>query len=216
MKCTECGADVAENTKYCSQCGHAIDTAKIMPSRPYDKKLSDKGRPRGSGAVEDHLKPPSGLRRTLSTELVARQSELDSLTKLNDVIESRTYQADEVIIQKGDRNRDLLFLTEGLVEISTKEKSGNLILNKIRAPHIFGDIGFLLGSPRTATARAKTKVKLFILKYENLKSTTKEFPEWLQPLLRAFVSGIKELHDEITKLERKISELEDSKSNRGL
>ncbi len=148
----------------------------------------------------------SGLRRTLSTEVIAKEEELRTLTRLNALIESRTCQPGEVIVHKGEKNRDLFFLTEGLVEISTMEQDGNIVLNQITAPNIFGEIGFLFGFPRTATAIAKTEVNMFILSYDKLSQEIKEFPEWLSPILNSLVSGIKALQDEIKILIRRISD----------
>jgi len=135
--------------------------------------------------------------------MISREGELKTLAKLNALIESRTHQQGDVIIQKGEKNRDLFFLTEGFVEISTKEKDGNVILNEFSAPNIIGDIGFLFGFPRTATARAKTKVKVYVLKYEKMMQEISKFPDWLSPLLSSFVSGMKALHDEARGLKRK-------------
>ena len=146
---------------------------------------------------------PSGLRRTLSTELVTKQAELRTLMAVNGLIESRTWAPGKVIIQKGDTNRDLFFLAKGTVEIWAEEKEGCLILNSIESPNILGDVGFLSGLPRTATAKAKTEVRAFVLKYENFMNVCKGTPEWLSPLLSSFVSGIKALHYKIAEFQEK-------------
>lgn len=144
---------------------------------------------------------PSGLRRTLSTELVTKQAELRTLMEINGLIESRTWAPGEVIIREGDTNRDLFFLTKGVVEIVAEKESGPLILNEIEPPFILGDVAFLAGLPRTATVRAKTEARSFVLKYENFMSVSKGTPEWLSPLLNSFVSGIKSLHYRIAELQ---------------
>ena len=146
---------------------------------------------------------PSGLRRTLSTELVTKQAELRTLMEINGLIESRTWAPGEVIIREGDTNRDLFFLTKGVVEISAEKEAGFLILNEIEPPHILGDVAFLSGLPRTATAKAKTEVRSFVLKYEDFMRVFKGTPEWFPPLLSSFVSGIKSLHYRIAELQDK-------------
>ena len=136
----------------------------------------------------------SGFTRTLSTDMLRRQMESELAQRVEDLIEMRTFEAGEVIIRKGETSRDLLFLTDGLVEISTEQEDGKLILNELSAPYVFGEIAFLIGSPRTATATARTNVSAFILRYDKFKSIFKENPGWLQPLLTSFVNGIKALH----------------------
>jgi CRP-like cAMP-binding protein len=136
----------------------------------------------------------SGFTRTLSTDMLRRQMESELAQRVEDLIEMRTYGAGEVILRKGESSRDLLFLTDGAVEVSTEQEDGKLILNEMSAPYVFGEIAFLIGSPRTATATAKTNASAFVLRYDKFKSIFKENPGWLQPLLTSFVNGIKALH----------------------
>jgi CRP-like cAMP-binding protein len=136
----------------------------------------------------------SGFTRTLSTDMLRRQMESELAQRVEDLVETRTYGAGEVILRKGESSRDLLFLTDGVVEVSTEQDDGKLILNEMSAPYVFGEIAFLIGSPRTATATAKTNVSAFVLRYDKFKSIFKENPSWLQPLLTSFVNGIKALH----------------------
>lgn len=146
---------------------------------------------------------PSGLRRTLSTELVTKQAELRTLMEVNGLFERRNWKPGEVIIQKGDMDRDLFILTKGVVEIWAEEDSGCLLLNEVDAPNILGDVAFLSGLPRTVTVKAKTEVKSFVLKYGNFMNICKGTPEWLAPLVSSLVSGIKGLHYKIADLEDK-------------
>jgi CRP-like cAMP-binding protein len=130
------------------------------------------------------------------------------------LIESRTYKPGEVLIHKGETTRDLFFLTDGIVEISRKEGNGDLILNEIAPPYIFGEIAFLSGTPRTATAVAKTEVRAFVVKYEDLRDLFKGSLSWIHPLLTSFASRLKSLHHETRKLESKLSEVEERNRNR--
>lgn len=119
----------------------------------------------------------------------------------------KTYTPGEIIIQKGEMTRDLFFLTEGKVEISTKEEDGDFILNEIEPPQVFGDIAFFYGLPRTATAKAKTKVEVFILKYENFEYQVKELPELLKPIFNTLVSRIQSRDNKIKELEMEMVHL---------
>jgi len=200
MKCPKCQSQVFEKANFCSQCGKPItreDHAQSRTSSP-----SDEANMKTIGRVSVVSKAPSGLKRTLSTELVGRQTESPSPLDLNLLVESRTWEPGHVIMQKGEGNRDLLFLIKGHVEISTDPGEGDLVLNEVDAPHILGDIAFLSGLPRTASVMAKTEVKAFVLRYDRFKDLFGRFPEWLQPLLSSFTSGIKSLHYQIAELER--------------
>jgi len=148
MKCPRCQTETAKKAKYCSECGYHVKTGEDISAPTPSSGLSAQEDLTGSTASEGALKPPSGFRRTLSTELVARQTELRTLLRLSTLIENRTHKPGEVMIHKGEKKRDLYFLTEGVVEISRKERDGNLILDEIESPYILGDIAFLSGTPK--------------------------------------------------------------------
>jgi len=204
MKCTSCQAELAGKPKYCSECGQRIKSG--APSESGSGLAPPEERAAGG---EGALKPPAGFSRTLSTELVARQMELRVLVKLGALIQSRTYRPGEVLMHKGETNRDLFFLTEGSVEISRHEGDTEFVLNEIEPPYILGEIAFLFGAPRTATATAKTEVKAFVLKYEDMKELLNDFPAWLPPLLTSLASDMKSLHYKAQMAAKKLSELEE-------
>jgi CRP-like cAMP-binding protein len=202
VKCPKCQAELADAQKYCGECGQNVKAAE-PPSAGSS--------PRGSaqeetGDGEEALKLPSGFSRTLSTDLVARQIEARTSAKLSTLVQSRTYKPAEVLIRQGETSRDLIFLTEGVVEISRKGGEGDLVLNEIESPYILGDVAFLFGMPRTATATAKTEVKAFVLKHEDLKEILKDLPPWVHPLLTSLASDIKSLHHKNKTLEKRASE----------
>lgn len=206
MKCPKCQDELAQDVKFCSECGYDIRSGESVRARPHSSRFSSERDLAEGTEAGDALKPLSGFRRTLSTELVERQAELRTLIALNALIEGRTYRPGEVMIHQGETKRDLIFLIDGTVEISKKEGDGSLLLNEIEPPYILGDIAFLSGIPRTATARAKTEVNAFVLKYKDFRDLFKNSPEWLYPLLTSFVSRIKSVHDRAKELERRVQE----------
>jgi len=119
----------------------------------------------------------------------------------------KSYKAGEIIIQKGEKTRDLFFLIEGIAEVFTKDEAGSFILNEMRPPEVFGDFAFFYGLPRTATVKAKTYTEVFILKYEAFEYTVKELPELLRPIFESFIERIERRDKKIAELEREISDL---------
>ncbi|HEY1265982.1 MAG TPA: cyclic nucleotide-binding domain-containing protein [Candidatus Binatia bacterium] len=191
MKCPVCDADLAGTPNYCGACGHSLNAAAAAPQ---------------NDAEEPKL--PSGFSRTLSTDLVAKQIELRTQTKLAALVENRSYKPGEVMIRQGDLSRDRFILNEGVVEISRKGGEGEVVLNEVEPPYLLGDVAFLVGMPRTASARAKTEVNAFVVRYDALKEMIKEMPPWLRPLLTALESDIKSLHNKNRMLEQRAAEIE--------
>jgi CRP/FNR family transcriptional regulator, cyclic AMP receptor protein len=207
VRCPKCQAELADAQKYCGECGHNVKPAAEPPSPGSNPGVSAHEEAAG-GEGEEALKLPSGFSRTLSTDLVARQIEARMSAKLSALVQSRTYKPAEVLIRQGETSRDLFFLTEGVVEISRKGGDEDLVLNEIESPYILGDVAFLFGMPRTATATAKTEVKAFVLKHEDLKDILNDLPPWVHPLLTSLASDIKSLHHKSQTLEKRLSEAE--------
>ncbi len=207
MKCPKCLSELFEKAKFCSECGNPFRLEEDVRSLSRTSSPLGEENITGISSAGGVLKAPSGLKRTLSTELVGRQTEWPSPVDLNALVESQSWEAGQIIIRKGDGNRDLLFLIKGHVEILTSPGGADLVLNEVDAPHILGDIAFLSGLPRTATVMAKTDVKAFVLRYDHFRDLFGQFPEWLHPLLSSFTSGIKSLHYQIGELERQAQAL---------
>ena len=119
----------------------------------------------------------------------------------------KIYATGEIIIQEGEINRDFFVLNEGIVEISTKDENGKYILNEIEPPEIFGELSFLTGQPRTATAKTKTRSEVLVFEYEFLKNQIATLPEWIKPVLNALISRNKACARKIVNLKQEILEL---------
>jgi len=119
----------------------------------------------------------------------------------------KTYAPGENIIQEGETTRDLFVLNEGIVEISTEDEGGKYILSEIEPPQIFGELSFLTGQPRTATAKTKTRAEVLVFKYEFLQNQIKILPEWIKPVLNALITRNKACDKKIVELKQEILEL---------
>jgi len=68
--------------------------------------------------------------------------------------------ANEMVIKKGDIGRELYLLARGEVEVL--DDAGKVI-KTLKDGDIFGEVGLLMSTPRTANVRAKTGCDLFVL-----------------------------------------------------
>ena len=115
-----------------------------------------------------------------------------------------TYRSGDIIIQEGDTDRDLYVLNAGVVEVSMREENGTIVLSEIEPPQIIGELSFLTGQPRTATARAKTDVEVFIFPYENLESQISQLPTSIRPIINTLISRVKSQDRRIMELEEQL------------
>lgn len=130
------------------------------------------------------------------------------MTSIMDLFgESETYKAGETIIREGETGRDIYALTNGVIEVSMADDKGNYVLNEMQPPDLLGEISFLDGSPRTATATAKTDVEVYVLRYEKMRKEMDDIPVLFKLIIKAFTKRVRACDEQIKKLENEIERL---------
>jgi len=129
--------------------------------------------------------------------------------------EEEVFAPGEVIIREGDVSRDIYIITEGIVEVLLAGDGRDHILGEIHAPELLGEISFLDGSPRTATARAKTAVKVFVLGYEKVKGELDALPVLIKLLIKSFTHRVMSSNHKVKDLEKEVAELRAALLRRG-
>ena len=90
--------------------------------------------------------------------------EPSDLERVHDAVDRRRYSAGESLIVEGERSRALFAVLEGRVEVLKEDESGDhQRLAVIDAGTVFGEHGFVLSEPRTATVRAVDEVDALCL-----------------------------------------------------
>ena len=78
----------------------------------------------------------------------------------------RNFNAGEIIYKIGDRSEALYLIHSGTVSIRTRHGLEVGILND---GEIFGEVGRVIGSPRTVTAKAKTNCTVYEIDWSKLQ-----------------------------------------------
>ncbi|MEW6219477.1 MAG: cyclic nucleotide-binding domain-containing protein, partial [Thermodesulfobacteriota bacterium] len=115
-----------------------------------------------------------------------------------------SYADGEVIFREGDESQDLYLLVSGAVEIT---KAGHPLSRLDEAGLPFGEISFLLGTPRTATALARGPVAALRLPRHDIPRLLERVPELALEIPRSLaarlavtsrvLTGLKELCDQL-------------------
>ncbi len=83
----------------------------------------------------------------------------------------------EVVMEQYERSDELVFVESGRVSITLRVPGAPEIrARNVGAGSMLGEIGFLLGEPRTATVRADTDCRLLSLSRETLRRIAQEDP----------------------------------------
>ncbi|KAI9859562.1 MAG: hypothetical protein M1824_003728 [Vezdaea acicularis] len=81
----------------------------------------------------------------------------------------------DYIITEGDEAKAMYWLVRGSVAVTSRDGESTYV--ELKPGAFFGEIGILMGIPRTATIVARSRVLLFVLKKEDLQKELPKFPE---------------------------------------
>jgi EAL domain-containing protein (putative c-di-GMP-specific phosphodiesterase class I)/CRP-like cAMP-binding protein len=88
---------------------------------------------------------------------------------MSKVSQRHKYSAGEIIFRQGDPSELAYIIDSGDVEIYINHGDGDVVVSSLTTGEIFGEMGVIDDSPRSASARAKTDCKLSLVKKEQLK-----------------------------------------------
>tara|TARA_A100001011_G_scaffold394372_1_gene486621 strand:+ start:500 stop:904 length:405 start_codon:yes stop_codon:yes gene_type:complete len=91
---------------------------------------------------------------------------VDNLSKRNFDHIQRNFKAGEVIYEIGERSELLYLIHSGTVSIRTRH---GLEVGVLNDGEIFGEVGRVIGSPRTVTAKAKTNCTVYEIDWSKLQ-----------------------------------------------
>ncbi|HKD78319.1 MAG TPA: DUF1003 domain-containing protein [Candidatus Angelobacter sp.] len=88
---------------------------------------------------------------------------------LSQMMGSREFKTGETVFHYGDHGGELFILRTGQVELFVESTEGEkLVLSEIEQGDVIGELSFLDGGPRTATAIAREDTQMLVLDRERL------------------------------------------------
>lgn len=128
-------------------------------------------------------------RKLLASTLFFRDIPVNELDKILAFSSERHFGNGQIIFQKGDAGDSLLAVLNGKVRISTCSDEGKeIILNTIFRGELFGEIAFIDGQERSATATAVGKSSLLAIRRSDFIPFLIKKPEiaihWLKVLCK--------------------------------
>jgi glutaminase len=136
------------------------------------------------GALEDRAVSPADYE--LFEGLTAEE-----LTQVIPRLQRRLFQPGELVVQAGDKARELFFLARGKVSVNVTLKSGSKRrLGTFSAGMAFGEMALIDGAPRAASIVADTEVECDLLGLEDFEALGKSHPQIKIRLLENLSLGL--------------------------
>ncbi len=108
----------------------------------------------------------------------------DELMQLSYVFpKTKTFQADEIIIRKGEHTQETFVLLTGEVHVIMPNALGNeVVISSLRRGDFFGEIALVKNVPRTATIRAVSDCECVVLTKSQLRTMATQIPKIVELL----------------------------------
>jgi len=116
--------------------------------------------------------------------------------------ERLTYDAGQVMFNAGDMGDAAYIVIEGSIEISVPTPGGPIVVNQLERNDIIGEIAIFGDVPRTATAKAITRVETLKISKELFTKVIRENPDAALELIRVLAAR---LANTTTQLSRTLS-----------
>jgi CRP-like cAMP-binding protein len=110
----------------------------------------------------------------------------------------------EEILSEGSRSNQLYVLDEGVIEVHRGEETIAMV-NEPGA--IFGEISVLLSTPHTASVRAASRARVFVV--EDAIAYLEENPSFLLPIARLLASRLRNSTTYLVDLKKQFKEQKD-------
>lgn len=104
--------------------------------------------------------------------------------------EFQTFSADDTVFRQGDARTFMFVVNEGEVEI----KIGDKVLEVVGPGGIFGEMAMIDGSPRTATAIARTDCKLVPIDAKRFEFLVQQTPHFAIEVMRVLAGRLRRVN----------------------
>jgi len=116
----------------------------------------------------------------LKTSSLCQSLSQDEAARVAQIAQEKRYHKDDVIFSEDEEGVDLYVLAEGKVRIELhlgpRQTAEVKQIYTVKRGQVFGELSFLDGSPRSARAKAQTRVRLVIIDGAKLKTVLETEP----------------------------------------
>ena len=137
-------------------------------------------------------------RKLLTRNILFKKLALNDVDNIVALSAEIYFTNNQIIFQKGDLSDSLLAVLNGQVRISTSSMNGKeIVLNTISPGEMFGEIAFIDGRERSATATAIGDCALLSIRHDDYMPLLKSNPEIAIELLIILCKKVRDTSDRV-------------------
>lgn len=107
----------------------------------------------------------------------------------------------ELLFSEGEPSKSMYFIQRGSLRLYKKKGAAPIEIGLIHSGEMVGEMGFLDGGPRSASAEALQDVDLLEITSDKMQDQLKVLPPWLIVLLKTVVNRLRGANTKIRQLE---------------
>ena len=107
----------------------------------------------------------------------------------------------EMLFSEGDPSKAMYFVQNGTIRLFKKKGTSSIELGMIHKGEVIGEMGFLDGGARSASAEAMHDTELMEISGQSMVEQMKVLPSWLMVLLKTIVNRLRSANNKIRQLE---------------
>ena len=138
--------------------------------------------------------------------------ELSKLKLVAFTSELCTYEGGEVLFEVGDAPDSAYVIMTGAVEILAETEAGPVVEVVLGNNELFGELGVLTNSPRSATVRAQNQLVALRITDEMFLKLLAENPEVALDVMRQLSEKLVRSHEQFVAMQKRLQPLEESRS----
>ncbi len=107
----------------------------------------------------------------------------------------------DIVFNEGDKSDAMYYIQTGSVRLYKKKGEGSIELGTIHKGEVIGEMGFLDGGPRSASAEIQYDAELVAINSGQMADQLKNLPQWIAVLLKTVVNRLSSANNKIKQLE---------------
>lgn len=110
------------------------------------------------------------------------------------------YSNDDIIVSEGIVSNNAYIIFEGKVNVTKKVDKKSILINTLGKGEVFGEMGLISQSVRSASVVAVGNVTIGVIEREQFEAIVSQLPEDVRAIVKALVDRLRYTSDQLSKI----------------
>ncbi len=110
------------------------------------------------------------------------------------------YSNGDIIVSEGIVSNNAYIILEGKVNVTKKVDKKSILINSLSKGEVFGEMGLISKSTRSASVVAVGNVTIGVIDREQFEATVAQLPEDIRAIVKALVDRLRHTSNQLSKI----------------